>query len=191
MAQALPGTNYTVQQGDSLSSIAQQAYGDGNLWQIIYQANTNVIGSDPNQLQPGMILSIPVNPGPTYIVHQGDSLFSIAQQVYGDGNQWQKIYQANRQIIGSDPNQLQPGMILSIPPLTPPTLKTCTVTAATGLNIRAAATSQSALISHYPAGTTLNFVEVVNGENVAGNSHWGHSQQGHYFWLGGTDHPNG
>ena len=28
----LPGTNYTVQQGDTLSGIAQQAYGDGNLW---------------------------------------------------------------------------------------------------------------------------------------------------------------
>ena len=32
MAQATPGSNYTVQPGDTLFSIAQQAYGDGNKW---------------------------------------------------------------------------------------------------------------------------------------------------------------
>ena len=59
MAQATPGSNYTVQQGDTLSSIAQQAYGDGNKWQIIYDANKQVIGSDPNLLRPGEVLYIP------------------------------------------------------------------------------------------------------------------------------------
>ena len=48
-----------------------------------------------------------------------------------------------------------------------------------------------ARIHRDPLGTVLNFVQVVIGENVAGNPRWGHSQQGHYFWLGGTDHPNG
>ncbi len=66
----------------------------------------------------------------------------------------------------------------------------CTVTV-DALHIRAAPTSQSALVATYPRGTTLNFVEVVDGENVDGNPCWGHSAQGHYFWLGGTDHPNG
>ncbi len=66
----------------------------------------------------------------------------------------------------------------------------CTVTA-DQLHIRAQPTSQSALIATYPRGTTLNFIEVVNGENVDGNPRWGHSEQGHYFWLGGTDHPDG
>jgi hypothetical protein len=66
----------------------------------------------------------------------------------------------------------------------------CTVTV-DQLHIRAQPTSRSELIAAYPRGTVLNFVEVVRGENVDGNSHWGHSQQGHYFWLGGTDHPNG
>lgn len=63
----------------------------------------------------------------------------------------------------------------------------CTVTV-DELNIRAQPTSQSALVATYPRGTILNFVEVVNGENVDGNPHWGHSEQGHYFWLGGTDY---
>jgi hypothetical protein len=39
------------------------------------------------------------------------------------------------------------------------------------LNIRAQPTSQSALVATYPRGTVLNFVEVVNGENVDGNPH--------------------
>ncbi len=59
MAQATPGSNYTVQQGDTLSAIAQQAYGDSNQWQLIYNANLKVIGADPNLLRPGEELFIP------------------------------------------------------------------------------------------------------------------------------------
>jgi hypothetical protein len=127
-------------------------------------------------------------PGSDYTVQAGDTLSSIAQQAYGDANQWQKIYDANKQVIGGDPNLIRPGQVLFIPPLQP---KTCKVTAASGLNIRSAPTSQSTLIASYPPGTVLNFIQVVIGENVNGNPHWGHSEQGHYFWLGGTDHPNG
>ena len=194
MAQASPGSTYTVQPGDSLFSIAQQAYGDGNQWQRIYDANKQVIGDDPNLIRPGEVLYIPElvpTPGSNYTVQPGDSLFSIAQQAYGDGNQWQKIYDANKQVIGNDPNLIRPGEVLYIPPITPPQPKTCKVTVANGLNVRAAPTSQSNLIASYPAGTVLNYIEVVNGENVDGNPRWGHSQQGHYFWMGGTDHPNG
>jgi LysM repeat protein len=127
-------------------------------------------------------------PGSSYTVQQGDTLSSIAQQAYGNANEWQKIYDANVQVIGNDPNLLHAGEVIYIPSLAP---MTCKVTAPDGLNIRAAATSKSALIATYPPGTVLNFVEVVNGENVDGNSHWGRSEQGHYFWLGGTDYPNG
>src|SRR5947209_6646760 len=126
-------------------------------------------------------------PGSNYSVQQGDTLSGIAQQAYGDGNQWQVIYNANTQVIGNDPNLLRPGEVLYIPPIN----KTCTVTSSIGLNARAAATSQSAKINSFPPGTVLTFFEVVNGQNVQGNPRWGHSDQGYYFWLGGTDHPNG
>jgi LysM repeat protein len=194
MANVIPGSTYTIQQGDSLFSIAQQAYGDGNQWQKIYDANKQVIGDDPNLIRPGELLLIPAlgpTPGSNYTVEPGDSLFSIAQLAYGDSNQWQKIYDANKQVIGNDPNLIRPGEVLYIPPITPPKPKTCKVTAANGLNVRAEPTSQSALIASYTAGTVLNYIAVVVGENVAGNPRWGRSEQGHYFWMGGTDHPNG
>jgi len=54
------------------------------------------------------------SPGSTYNVQPGDSLFSIAQRAYGDGNQWHKIYDANKQVIGNDPNLIRPGEILHI-----------------------------------------------------------------------------
>jgi LysM repeat protein len=131
-------------------------------------------------------------PGSNYTVQPGDTLSGIAQQAYGDGNEWPKIYDANKQVIGKDPNVIRPGEVLYIPVLTPaPTIKTCKVTVPQGLNIRAAATSNSALIASYPIGTVLNYIEVVVGENVANNPRWGHSEQGHYYWMGGTDHPNG
>jgi hypothetical protein len=126
-------------------------------------------------------------PGTGYTVQPGDSLFSIAQQAYSDGNVWQVIYNANKQVIGNDPDHIVPGEVLFIPPV-----KTCAVTVADGLNIRSEPTSKSTRISSQPIGTVLNFIEVVNGENVDGkNPHWGHSRQNHYYWMGGTDHPNG
>jgi LysM repeat protein len=195
MAQPIPGSNYTVQPGDTLSGIAQQAYGDGNEWPKIYDANKQVIGSNPNVIYPGQVLYIPAispTPGSNYTVQSGDTLSSIAQRAYGDSNQWQVIYDANKHVIGSNPNVIYPGQVLYIPPVPQPTQpKTCTVTAAQGLNVRAAPTSQSALIASYPKGTVLNYIEVVHGETVDGNPNWGHSQQGHYYWMGGTDRPNG
>lgn len=51
----------------------------------------------------------------TYTVKPGDTLFNIAQQEYGDGNQWQAIYAANQAEIGADPTQLTIGLVLWIP----------------------------------------------------------------------------
>jgi len=48
---------YTVKSGDMLSKIAQHFYGDGNLYQVIVDAN-NI--SDPNKVGVGTQLNIPV-----------------------------------------------------------------------------------------------------------------------------------
>lgn len=51
-----------------------------------------------------------------YTVEAGDTLRSIAEQVYGDATQWPRIYAANRDTIGPDPDALDAGTHLSIPP---------------------------------------------------------------------------
>lgn len=51
----------------------------------------------------------------TYTVQPGDSLSRIAQTYYGNANSWTKIYDANRQTIGGNPNLIRPGQKLVVP----------------------------------------------------------------------------
>ena len=59
------GTTYTVQPGDTLSSIALRAYGNAaeHYWHKIYKENKDVIGDDLNLIRPGEVLDIPVLSG--------------------------------------------------------------------------------------------------------------------------------
>lgn len=50
----------------------------------------------------------------TYTVMPKDSLWSIAKKLYGDGSQYPKIYEANRDII-KNPAVIRAGQILNIP----------------------------------------------------------------------------
>jgi len=52
--------------------------------------------------------------GRTYEVKQGDSLSKIAKQVYGNMDDWRRIYDANRDII-KDPDLIYPGQTLRLP----------------------------------------------------------------------------
>ncbi|KAF5056852.1 LysM domain protein [anaerobic digester metagenome] len=51
----------------------------------------------------------------TYTVVSGDSLWAIAKRKYGSGSKWQTIYAANKSLIGSNPNKIYPGQVLTIP----------------------------------------------------------------------------
>lgn len=51
-----------------------------------------------------------------YVVQPGDTLRSIAQDQYGDATLWPRIYDANRDVIGPDPDALIAGTKLQIPP---------------------------------------------------------------------------
>jgi hypothetical protein len=55
----------TVAPGDMLSLIAQGEYQDMLLWPVIYDANTAVIGSNPNLIRAGQVLVIPSIAGMT------------------------------------------------------------------------------------------------------------------------------
>ena len=52
--------------------------------------------------------------GATYVVLPGDCLYSIAQKLYGTGGAWQKIYDANREIIAK-PQWIYIGQVLTVP----------------------------------------------------------------------------
>jgi ABC-type amino acid transport substrate-binding protein len=51
----------------------------------------------------------------SYVVQTGDSLSKIARDFFGSASAWQRIYEANRDVIGDDPGRLKVGMTLEIP----------------------------------------------------------------------------
>jgi nucleoid-associated protein YgaU len=53
-----PEHRYVVRAGDTLTDIARLVYGDGSLWQLILDANRDVI-EDPDNLKVGTSLLIP------------------------------------------------------------------------------------------------------------------------------------
>jgi 5'-nucleotidase len=54
----------------------------------------------------------PAAGGKSYTVKKGDTLFSIAKEVYGNGNQWQRLTAANP---GLSPSTLKVGQKIAIP----------------------------------------------------------------------------
>ncbi len=62
---------------------------------------------------PSMALSLEC--GASYKVVRGDSLSLIAKRAYGDGANFQFIYSANSQAIGSNPGLIAIGAVLQIP----------------------------------------------------------------------------
>jgi len=50
-----------------------------------------------------------------YEVKAGDSLSKIAKAEYGNANAWNRIFEANKDIL-KDPNKIYPGQKLKIPP---------------------------------------------------------------------------
>lgn len=49
-----------------------------------------------------------------YTVKSGDTLSKISKEVYGDANQYNKIFEANKPLL-KDPNEIFPGQVLRIP----------------------------------------------------------------------------
>ena len=120
---------YTIQAGDTFSSLAQRYYGNERRWVAIAQANPTV---DPNRLSTGDEIRLPdpsslspvdADEAPSapqeavrYEVQAGDTLSDVARQYYNDPTRWRVIYQANRERIGDNPNRIRAGMELVVPP---------------------------------------------------------------------------
>ncbi len=57
-AVAAQPTFVTIKEGDTLSKIAKEHYGDANKWQAIFEANREVI-EDPDKIYPGQTIRVP------------------------------------------------------------------------------------------------------------------------------------
>ncbi len=51
----------------------------------------------------------------TYTVVKGDCLWNVAKKFYGNGSKYTIIYDANKGIIGDNPNLIYQGQVLTIP----------------------------------------------------------------------------
>ncbi|MEV0416287.1 LysM domain-containing protein [Streptomyces sp. NPDC050448] len=51
----------------------------------------------------------------TYTVRHGDSLAVIARRELGNEARWRELYAMNRGVIGSNPELIQPGQVLTLP----------------------------------------------------------------------------
>ena len=103
------GDKYTVKRGDTLSKIAVAQDVDGG-WQALYAENKSVVGSNPNLIFPGQKLSLPAV---KYVVKKGDYLTKIASTLGVEGG-WKALYDKNKDVIGDNPNLIEPGMVLVV-----------------------------------------------------------------------------
>lgn len=73
---------------------------------------TSTAGVAQNQPRP----RVDVKPVPkTKTTKPGDTLWAIAKLQYGDGSKWKDIYEANKNVIGPDPNRIASGIQLVMP----------------------------------------------------------------------------
>lgn len=126
---------YTIQEGDTLSSIAEQLLGDASLYRSLVRANPDVL-ADENHIGVGQKIHVPdvsksgapqpaaaprsapshrsLDSDRVYQVQANDTLMQIARRFYGDVSMWRAIQEANRDQLSS-PEDMRAGMVLRLP----------------------------------------------------------------------------
>lgn len=86
----------------SKSNVSQESSGSGDLVSAVAGANGGATRTEPKVSSR------------RYTVKKGDTLTAIAKRLMGSSN-WRPIYNANRAVIGGNPNRIYPGQKLVIP----------------------------------------------------------------------------
>jgi ABC-type amino acid transport substrate-binding protein len=123
LRQLIDRTLRDMEQDGTYASIYQRWFGDEVSPHPLGEADAPIAGAQTPAAAaaaPGQTSSAPEGtgePGATYVVQPGDTLSRIARELYGDARatSWQRIYEANRDVIGDDPGRLRVGMTLQIP----------------------------------------------------------------------------
>jgi nucleoid-associated protein YgaU len=118
----LSANKVRIQPGDSLWKLARRHLGSGSRWNELLACNPTI--SDPNHIQPGILLIVPATElrsrahPQSVTIQSGDTLWKIAASQLGSGATWPCIAQANPQLRDAD--RLRPGQILILPATCPP-----------------------------------------------------------------------
>lgn len=142
-------TKYTVKAGDTLYGITKAHNGDASLnnWKPLYEANKAIIGINPDLIFPGQVFSLPSEKKKTYTVKSGDTLSAIAVE---HNTSWQALYEANKSVVGGNPDVIEVGQELVVSGLPP--APAVSVPAAPA-KPSAPVASTSGYVSPLPAGT--------------------------------------
>lgn len=128
--------SYTIKAGQTLSDVAGELLGNRGRWKEVYEQNKDKI-PDPNRIRAGITVVFPAarrntgtspvpetqvaqaagttSPGSgggrSYVVKQGDTLYSIARRELGKAGRWKEIAELN----GIDGSTLVAGKSISLP----------------------------------------------------------------------------
>ena len=114
---------YMTKPNDWLSKIAISEYGEVSMWRSIWKWNYEEIGDNPNLIYPYKELNLkkPREEAKEieyelvdYTVKQGETLWSIAKDEYGNNYAWIVILRDNYDLIGTNPDSVDPGTILKL-----------------------------------------------------------------------------
>jgi len=133
---APPAGTYLVGAGDTLWSISESAYGSGDEYRRLVDANVGRrmpdghLFSATGVIQPGWLLEVPdadwgvdeVEGQRWYTVKPGDTLMGIAARILADEGRWRDLFELNKGAarLGtdrtlSDPDLIWPGLRLRLP----------------------------------------------------------------------------
>ena len=107
--------DYIVKKRETLYGIASSVLGDAKKWSLIYEWNKEVMGFDSTLIYPYQVLKMKVESimddnvkkeDSRYVVRDGDTLWKIAEQTYGDPYAWKLLLHDNKQQF-DDPNKIK------------------------------------------------------------------------------------